>query len=86
MLAMPPATTPVVWVDVYRPSNLPQTKVFNTTLRATAAKRPLTSVVSWYALASDKSKKLLASDNLHPNEAGESAFAALVGGAIAALN
>ncbi|MEO5901747.1 MAG: GDSL-type esterase/lipase family protein [Ilumatobacteraceae bacterium] len=86
MLAMPPATTPVVWVDVYRPSNLPQTKVFNSTLRTTAAQRPLTSVVSWYALASDKSKKLLSSDNLHPNEAGESAFAALVGGAIAALS
>ena len=86
MLAMPPATTPVVWVDVYRPSNLAQTKVFNTALRTTAAKRPLTSVVSWYDIASDKSKKLLSSDNLHPNEAGEAAFATLVGGAIAALN
>lgn len=86
MLAMPPPTTPVVWVDVYRPSNLPQTKMFNTVLRQIAAKRPLASVVSWYDVASDKSKKLLSSDNLHPNEAGQAAFAALVGGAIAALS
>jgi lysophospholipase L1-like esterase len=83
MLAMPPASTPVVWVDVYRASALEQTKVFNTVLRETTAKRPGTTIASWYALASDKSKKLLASDDLHPNAAGELAFAALVGDAIA---
>jgi lysophospholipase L1-like esterase len=84
MLAMPPADTPVVWVDVYRPAALAQTKIFNTALRETTARRPNTTVASWYALASDKSKKLLASDDLHPNEAGEVAFAALVGAAVAA--
>jgi lysophospholipase L1-like esterase len=29
---------------------------------------------------------LLSSDNLHPNEAGQSAFAALVGNAVAAVS
>ena len=75
----------MVWVDVYRPSALEQTKVFNAALRVTTAKRPGTTIASWYALASDKSKKLLSSDNLHPNAAGELAFAALVGDSIAAL-
>jgi lysophospholipase L1-like esterase len=41
-------------------------------------------VASWFAVASDKSKKLLSSDDLHPNEAGEAAFAALVGTAVSA--
>ncbi len=84
MLAMPPANAPVVWVDVYLPAALDQTKVFNTVLRAETSKRAHTTVASWYAVASDRSKKLLSSDELHPNAAGEVAFAALVGSAVSA--
>jgi lysophospholipase L1-like esterase len=86
MLAMPPASTPVVWIDVYRPANLDQTKLFNEVLRQRAAARPYTTVASWFDLASDRGRKLLSSDNLHPNEAGQSAFAALVGNAVAAVS
>jgi lysophospholipase L1-like esterase len=85
MLAMPPVNTPVVWVDVYFPAALTQTKLFNTVLRDETAKRAHTTVASWFAIASDKSKKLLSSDDLHPNTAGEAAFAALVGSAVSAV-
>ena len=83
MLGMLPATTPAVWVDVYRPAVLVETKSFNAVLRARVGRRPNTAVASWFDVVAGNSKRLLTGDRIHPNEAGQTAFAALVGGAVA---
>lgn len=85
MLGMTKDGVPVVWVDTYRPKTKEQTDLFNSTLRARAAQRPNTSVASWFDVASADPKKLISKDQVHPTEAGEVAFATLVGDAVAAL-
>ena len=75
MLAMTQDGTPVVWVDTYRPATMDQTKLFNAVLRERAAQRPNTSVASWFDVASADPKALISKDQVHPNEAGQAAFA-----------
>ena len=83
MLGMTKPDTPVVWVDTYRPKTLQQTKVFNLVVRDQASKRPHTSVASWFDVASAAPDKLLSKDDVHPSDAGQQAFAAVVGAAVA---
>ena len=82
MLAMPDATVPIVWVDVYNPNQLPGTKLFNEVLRERAATRANTTVLSWFDLASDPKEKILRTDHIHPNEKGTLVFADLVSAAL----
>jgi len=74
-----------VWVDTYRPKSMAQTKLFNDVLRERAANRPNTTVASWFDVASADPKELISKDQVHPTEAGQAAFAQLVGDSIAAL-
>jgi len=83
MLGMTKPDTPVVWVDTYRPKTLQQTKVFNLVVRDQASKRPHTTVASWFDVASAAPDKLLSKDDVHPSDAGQQAFAAVVGAAVA---
>jgi hypothetical protein len=83
MLEMPDSKTPVVWVDVYNPNQLPGTKMFNEVLRERAAARDHTTVLSWFDLASDPKEKILRDDHIHPNERGALVFADLVSRALA---
>lgn len=83
MLDMPDSKTPVVWVDVYNPNQLPGTKIFNEVLRERAGARDNTTVLSWFDLASDPKEKILRDDHIHPNERGALVFADLVSRALA---
>ena len=83
MLAKLPPSKPLVWIDVFRPSDMSDTVLFNQVLRDRAARRPHTLVASWFDVASKSPKKLLTSDNLHPSDAGTLAFADVVGSAVA---
>lgn len=85
MLAMTDAATPVIWVDTYRPKTMEQTKVFNEVLQQQAERRPGMKVASWFEVASANPKKLISKDQVHPTEAGQAAFAQVVGDAVAAL-
>ena len=76
VLLPPPAR--LVWVNVYRASDVRQTKVFNQVLAAQLEVRGDAVVADWYAIASDRNRDVLRSDNLHPNDAGKVAFAELV--------
>jgi lysophospholipase L1-like esterase len=76
---------PLLWVDVYRREYLDHTKLFNAALRDRIAARGDASVVSWYALASKQSQKILQTDRIHPNAAGTKVFADLVAGGITVL-
>jgi ABC-type glycerol-3-phosphate transport system substrate-binding protein len=78
MMSMPDAKVPIVWVDVYNPLQLAGTKMFNEVLRQRAAVRGNTTVLSWFALASDPKEKILRDDHIHPNAQGTVAFADLV--------
>lgn len=82
MLSMPDAKVPIVWVDVYNPTQLAATKVFNLVLRERASDRGNTTVLSWFDLASDPKGKILRSDKIHPNEKGTLVFADLVSTAL----
>jgi lysophospholipase L1-like esterase len=84
LLAMLPAK-PLLWVDVYRREYLDHTKMFNGALRQRIAARGNASVVSWYALASKQSEKILQTDRIHPNAAGTKVFADLVAGGVEVL-
>ncbi|MEP7113580.1 MAG: GDSL-type esterase/lipase family protein [Ilumatobacteraceae bacterium] len=83
MLAMPDATVPIIWVDVYNPNQIPGTKMFNKVLRERAAKRDNTTVQSWFDLASAPNEKILRTDHIHPNARGTVVFADLVSTALA---
>jgi lysophospholipase L1-like esterase len=83
MLSMPDATTPIVWIDVYNPNQLPGTKMFNKVLRERAALRGNTTVESWFDLASDPKEQILRTDHIHPNAMGTVVFASLVSKALA---
>ncbi len=76
--ALLPPPVRLVWVNVYRSSDLRQTKVFNQVLAAQLDVRGDAVVADWYAIASDPARDVLRGDNLHPNDAGKVAFAELV--------
>jgi lysophospholipase L1-like esterase len=82
MLAIPDGDIPMLWVDVYNPLHLEDTKLFNTVLRDRAKARGNTSVLSWYDLASNPKSKILRSDHIHPNDDGALVFADLVARAL----
>ena len=85
MLEMTDPGTPVIWVDTYRPQTMEQTKLFNKVLRERAARRDNTQVASWFDVASADPDELISADRVHPTEAGQAAFAQLVGDAVASL-
>ena len=69
---------PLVWVNVYRSSDLRETKVFNAVLDGVIAARGDAIVADWYSIATDPDVDVLRSDHVHPNEEGQLAFAKLV--------
>ena len=73
-----PPPVRLVWVNVYRPSDLRQTRVFNQVLTAQLDLRGDAVVADWYSIASDPARDVLRGDDLHPNDAGKIAFANLV--------
>ena len=73
-----PLPAHLIWVNVYRPSDLRQTKVFNEVLAGVIATRGAAVVADWYAVATDPNHDVLRSDELHPNDSGKVAFAELV--------
>ncbi len=73
-----PPPVRLVWVNVYRPSDLRQTTVFNQVLEAQLENRGDAVVADWYTIAADPSREVLRSDDLHPNDDGKVAFAELV--------
>jgi len=73
-----PPPVPLVWVNVYRASQLRQTKVFNEVLEGMLADRGDAIVADWYSIASNPDRDVLRSDNLHPNDEGQLVFADLV--------
>jgi lysophospholipase L1-like esterase len=83
MMTMPPAKTPMVWVDIYNPNELDGTKMFNLVLRERARARGNTTVVPWFDVASDPKAKILRKDHVHPNDKGTLVFADLVAKALA---
>ena len=85
MLGMTEPGRPVIWVDTYRPKTMAQTKVFNEVVRQRVAQRDNTTVASWFAVASADPKALISKDQVHPTDAGQLAFAQVVGDAVAAL-
>jgi hypothetical protein len=82
LLAIPDGRTPIVWVDVYNPLHLDDTKLFNLVLRDRARVRGNTTVLSWFDLASDPSGEILRGDHIHPNDKGTLVFADLVARAV----
>lgn len=73
-----PPPVHLVWVNVYRPSDLRETKVFNEVLAVVIEARGAAVVADWYAVATDPDHDVLRSDELHPNDSGKVAFAELV--------
>jgi lysophospholipase L1-like esterase len=69
---------PLVWANVYRPSDLRQTQLFNDVLEEQLELRGNAVVADWYEIASDPDLDVLRGDNLHPNETGQLAFAELI--------
>ena len=76
--ALLPPPKPLVWVNVYRPSELRQTRVFNEVLEGHLSDRGNATVADWYTIATDPDLDVLRSDDLHPNDEGQVAFAELV--------
>lgn len=85
LLQMIPIDTPLVWVNVDRPQYADDTTVFNQVLEGRIAARGSAVVADWFALASDPNADLLRSDDLHPNNDGQQAFAVMTLGAIQRL-
>ena len=73
-----PPPVPLVWVNVYRSSDVRETRVFNEVLEGVLADRGGAIVADWYSIASDPDRDVLRSDNLHPNDEGRLVFADLV--------
>ncbi len=73
-----PPTVPLVWVNVYRPSDLRATRLFNELLAGVLESRANAIVADWYAIATDPELDVLRRDDLHPNDEGQVAFAELV--------
>ena len=73
-----PPPVPLVWVNVYRSSEVRETRVFNEVLEGVLTDRGGAIVADWYSIASDPDRDVLRSDNLHPNDEGRLVFADLV--------
>lgn len=73
-----PLPAHLIWVNVYRPSDIRETKVFNEVLAGVIEARGAATVADWYAVATDPNHDVLRSDELHPNDSGQVAFAELV--------
>ncbi len=73
-----PRHVPLVWVNVYRETDLRETKVFNAVLDGVLAARGDAVIADWFSIAADPDVDVLRGDHLHPNEAGQLAFAELV--------
>jgi lysophospholipase L1-like esterase len=73
-----PADRPLVWVDVYRFDHFDDTLVFNSVLREEIATRPDSVVVSWFDQAATRTKEIVQSDRVHPNDDGTVVFARVV--------
>ncbi len=80
-----PPPVPLVWVNVYRSSELRQTRVFNEVLTGVIEARGTAVIADWYSIASDPDVDVLHSDNLHPNDEGQVVFAELVAQALQRL-
>lgn len=68
----------LIWVNVYRPSDIRETKVFNEVLAGVIEARGAAVVADWYSVATDPNHDVLRDDELHPNDSGQVAFAELV--------
>jgi len=86
LLQMLPVDTPLVWVNVDRPQYEDDTNVFNLVLEQRITARGNAVVADWFSVASDPNADLLRSDNLHPNNDGQSAFALITVEAITKLS
>ena len=73
-----PPPVPMVWVNVYRSSDVSETQIFNGVLDEVLADRGDAIVADWYSIASDPDRDVLRSDDLHPNDDGKLVFADLV--------
>jgi hypothetical protein len=73
-----PPPVPLVWVNVYRSTELRETKVFNEVLDGVISARGDGVIADWYAVATDPDADVLRSDHIHPNDAGKLAFAKVV--------
>ena len=78
MIDQIPADADLVWVDVYVEHDLEGTAQFNESVRTRLVDRNHSTVASWFQFASDPAAAVLQDDRLHPNEAGQQRFAALV--------
>lgn len=85
MVAVVPADRPLIWVDCYRKQFLEANNTFNGLLREMVDQRGNAVVADWQAIAEPRSKELLRSDQLHPNDAGQLAFAEVVSNAVTNL-
>lgn len=83
VVTMLPDDQPLVWVDVYRPEYLDESKRFNQLLRERLDDRGNAFVADWYSRASDAELDILRDDGLHPNARGNLVFADLVADALA---
>jgi lysophospholipase L1-like esterase len=78
MLDEIPADVPLIWVDAYVKSEPQATLEWNDLLATRLRARGHAQLASWSAAASDPSRDLLRSDDLHPNDNGTLVFADLV--------
>jgi lysophospholipase L1-like esterase len=85
LLSMLPPDVPLVWVNVDRPQYEDDTNVFNLVLEQRITERGNAVIADWFALASDPEADLLRSDELHPNNDGQQAFALITVEAISRL-
>jgi lysophospholipase L1-like esterase len=85
LMTMIPVSARLVWVNVDRPQYEDDTTVFNLVLEERITARGNAVVADWFSVASDPNADLLRSDDLHPNNDGQSAFAQLTIAAIQKL-
>jgi lysophospholipase L1-like esterase len=85
LLDMLPTATPLVWVNVDRPQYEDDTSVFNLVLEERIVARGNATIADWFTIASDPEADLLRSDDLHPNNDGQQAFALITAAALAEL-
>ncbi len=75
LIQMLPKDSPLAWVNVDRPQYEDDTTVFNQVLAERITARGNATVADWFSVASDPNADLLRSDDLHPNNDGQQAFA-----------
>lgn len=81
LLALIPEDARLVWVDTCLPGRQEQSDRFNATLRPQVEARDGATVAEWSAVCAQDG--LLLGDQVHPTNAGEDAFAALIRDAVA---